>query len=287
MNEKVKCIRNVSIVGIVFNIFLLIIKIIVGIISNSQAMIADGLNSAGDIFASLMSYIGNKISSRPNDENHPYGHGKAEYIFSFVISAVMIAVSFSMLKSSIISILYSSKLNFSYTLIIVCFVTIITKLLLFIYAKFNYKKVNNILIKASMEDHRNDMLLTTGTLVGIMCSKYGYYFVDGMIGSLISLWILVIGIKLVKSSYEILMDTDLSLDLKENIIQKAKSVENVLHVDSVRAKPTGDKYIVILKISMDGNLTLNESHKIAGAVKEKLLNELDYICDIVIHTNPH
>ena len=199
MNEKAKCIRNVSVVGIIFNIFLLIIKIIVGVISNSQAMIADGLNSAGDIFASLMSYIGNKISSRPNDENHPYGHGKAEYIFSFVISAVMIAVSFSMMKSSIISIIYSSKLNFSYTLIIVCLITIITKLLLYIYARANYKKFNNILIKASMEDHRNDMLLTTGTLIGIMCSKFGYYFVDGIIGSLISLWILFIGIKLVKS----------------------------------------------------------------------------------------
>ncbi len=287
MNEKAKCIRNVSVVGIIFNIFLLIIKIIVGVISNSQAMIADGLNSAGDIFASLMSYIGNKISSRPNDENHPYGHGKAEYIFSFVISAVMIAVSFSMMKSSIISIIYSSKLNFSYTLIIVCLITIITKLLLYIYARANYKKFNNILIKASMEDHRNDMLLTTGTLIGIMCSKFGYYFVDGIIGSLISLWILFIGIKLVKSSYEILMDTDLSVDLKENIIQKVESVENILHVDSVRAKPTGDKYIVILKISMDGNLTLNESHKIAAVAKEKLLNELNYICDVVIHTNPH
>lgn len=287
MNDKTKCIRNVSIVGIVFNIFLLVIKIIVGIISNSQGMIADGLNSAGDIFASLMSYIGNKISSKPNDENHPYGHGKAEYIFSFVISAVMIAVSFSMLKSSIISIINNSKLNFSYTLIIVCIVTIITKLLLFIYARANYKKHKNILIKASMEDHRNDMLLTTGTLIGIICSKYGFYFVDGIIGSLISIWILIVGIKLVKSSYEILMDTDLSLDLKQDIIQKSESIEDVLHVDSVRAKPTGDKYIVILKISMDGNLTLNESHKIAGIVKEKLLNELDYICDVVIHTNPH
>jgi len=287
MNDKTKCIRNVSIVGIVFNIFLLIIKVIIGIISNSQGMIADGLNSAGDIFASLMSYIGNKISSKPNDENHPYGHGKAEYIFSFVISAVMIAVSFSMLKSSIASIVNISKLNFSYALIIVCIVTITTKLLLFIYARTNYKKYKNILIKASMEDHRNDILLTTGTLIGIMCSRYGYYFVDGIMGSLISVWIMIVGIKLVKSSYEILMDTDLSSDLKEDIIQKAEGIENVLHVDSVRAKPTGDKYIVILKISMDGTLTLNESHKIAAIVKEKLLNEIDYICDVIIHTNPH
>lgn len=287
MNEKNKSIRNVSIVGIVFNIFLLIIKIIIGFISKSQAMIADGLNSAGDIFASLMSYIGNKISSIPQDENHPYGHGKAEYIFSFVISAVMIFVSLSMLKSSIFSIINSEKLNFSYTLILVCIITIITKLLLYLYTKSKFRKYNNILIKASMEDHRNDMLLTLGTLIGILSSKFGFYFVDGIIGALISIWIAIVGIKLAKSSYEILMDTDLSEDLKKAIIEKSESIEEILHVDSVRAKPTGDRYVVILKISMDGNMSLNESHKIAGVLKEKLLNELDYICDVIIHTNPH
>ena len=287
MNDKNRCIRNVSIVGIIFNIFLLIIKIVIGIISKSQAMIADGLNSAGDIFASLMSYIGNRISSIPQDEDHPDGHGKAEYIFSFIISAVMIFVSMSMLKSSIFSIINSEKLNFSYNLIIVCVVTIITKFLLYIYTKLNFRKYNSILIKASMEDHRNDMLLTLGTLIGIICSKYGLYFVDGIMGSLISLWIAIVGIKLAKSSYEILMDTDISENLKTQIIQKTESIEEVLHVDSVRAKPTGDKYVIILKISMDGNLSLSKSHSISGAVKEKLLNELDYICDVIIHTNPH
>lgn len=287
MNDKNRCIRNVSIVGIIFNIFLLIIKIVIGIISKSQAMIADGLNSAGDIFASLMSYIGNRISSIPQDEDHPDGHGKAEYIFSFIISAVMIFVSMSMLKSSIFSIINSEKLNFSYNLIIVCVVTIITKFLLYIYTKLNFRKYNSILIKASMEDHRNDMLLTLGTLIGIICSKYGLYFVDGIMGSLISIWITIVGIKLAKSSYEILMDTDISENLKTQIIQKTESIEEVLHVDSVRAKPTGDKYVIILKISMDGNLSLSKSHSISGAVKEKLLNELDYICDVIIHTNPH
>ncbi len=287
MNDKNRCIRNVSIVGIIFNIFLLIIKIVIGIISKSQAMIADGLNSAGDIFASLMSYIGNRISSIPQDEDHPDGHGKAEYIFSFIISAVMIFVSMSMLKSSIFSIINSEKLNFSYNLIIVCVVTIITKFLLYIYTKLNFRKYNSILIKASMEDHRNDMLLTLGTLIGIICSKYGLYFVDGIMGSLISIWIAIVGIKLAKSSYEILMDTDISENLKTQIIQKTESIEEVLHVDSVRAKPTGDKYVIILKISMDGNLSLSKSHSISGAVKEKLLNELDYICDVIIHTNPH
>lgn len=287
MNEKSNSVRKVSTAGIIFNIFLLVIKIIIGIISKSQAMIADGINSAGDIFASLMSYVGNKISAIPNDNNHPYGHGKAEYIFSFIISATMISVSLIMIKNSIVSIINQNKLEFSYTLILVCFITIIVKLLLFIYARNSYVKNKSILIKANMEDHRNDIAITIGTLIGIYCSSKGYYFVDGIVGTLISIWIAGVGIKLAKSSYEILMDTDLSEQLKESIIKVAESFDEIMHVDSVRAKPTGEKYIVILKLSMDGNLTLSESHKIAGKIKEKLLDELDYLCDVIIHTNPH
>lgn len=287
MNEKNKSIKKVSIAGIIFNIFLLIIKIIMGIISKSQGLIADGINSAGDIFASLMSYIGNKISSIPNDDNHPYGHGKAEYIFSFVISTTMIAVSLIMIKNSIFSIINQNKLEFSYALIAVCIITILVKLFLYIYANSMYKKNKSILIKASMEDHRNDMLITLGTMLGIYCSSIGYYFVDGIVGTLISIWIATVGIKLSKSSYEILMDTDMSDEFKNEIIKITEEFTDIIHVDSLRAKPTGDRYIVILKISMDGNLTLNESHKIAGKVKEKILNELEYVCDVVIHTNPH
>lgn len=287
MNEKNKSIRNVSAAGIIFNIFLLLIKIVIGIISKSQAMIADGINSAGDIFASLMSYIGNKISAIPNDDNHPYGHGKAEYIFSFVISTTMIAVSLMMLKNSIFSIVNKNVLNFSYTLVFVCFITILVKLFLYIYSRSVYNKNKSILVKASLEDHRNDMIITGGTLIGIFCSYKGLYFVDGVVGSLISIWIASVGIKLAKNSYEILMDTDLSDKQKEDIIKISEDFEEVIHVDSVRAKPTGDKYIVILKISMDGNLTLSKSHKISGMIKERLLKELNYLCDVIIHVNPH
>lgn len=287
MNEKNKSVRNVSALGIIFNIILLVIKIIIGVISKSQAMIADGINSAGDIFASLMSYIGNKISSIPKDENHPYGHGKAEYIFSFVISTIMISVSLIMFKNSVFSIINKNMLEFSYNLVFVCLITICIKMFLYIYATNAYKKNKSILIKANMEDHRNDMIITLGTLIGIICSYNGLYFVDGIVGALISIWIACVGIKLAKSSYEILMDTDLPNEQKQSIIKISESFEEVIHVDSVRAKPTGDKYMIILKISMDGNLTLNKSHKISGIIKERLLNELDYLCDVVIHVNPH
>ena len=99
--EKFKLTEKASILGIVGNIFLLIIKAIVGIVTKSQAMIADSVNSAGDIFSSLMTFIGNKIASKPKDDDHNLGHGKAEYIFSMLVSISMMFVAIKLLESSI------------------------------------------------------------------------------------------------------------------------------------------------------------------------------------------
>ncbi len=287
MQNKSKDIKRVSLLGILFNFILLIIKLLVGFVSKSQAMIADGLNSAGDIFASLMSYVGNVISSKPIDKEHPYGHGKAEYVFSWIISISMIIAALAMINSSIESIINKNEINFSYYLIIVCIVTIIIKLFLFIYAKYKYNSSKSILIKASMEDHRNDMFVTAGTLIGIVSSFLGAYYVDGIVGCIISLWIGYVGVKLFKSSYDVLMDTNIDETKKEEICNEIAKNEEILHVDSLNSKPVGDRYIIILKISMNGDVSLNEAHRIAGMLKEDLMNKFEYIYDIITHINPH
>ena len=132
MNRE-KNIKNAGILGIVGNLFLLIIKGTVGFITHSQAMIADAANSAGDIFASLMTFIGNKIASAPQDDDHNFGHGKAEYIFSLFIGLSMIGISLKLLYNSLMSLIYGYKFEFSWFLVIVCVVTIIVKLCLFLH----------------------------------------------------------------------------------------------------------------------------------------------------------
>ena len=138
--ERHNVTKKVGILGIVANLFLFAIKIVIGFIGKSQSMIADAVNSAGDIFASLMTWIGNKIASVPNDEDHNYGHGKAEYIFSMIISLSMILVSVKMLYDSIIAVIIGNKLIFSWALVIVCSITILVKALLFLYTLYLYKK---------------------------------------------------------------------------------------------------------------------------------------------------
>ena len=129
--KKYKDIKKASVLGIIGNIFLLIIKSIIGYITNSRAMIADAFNSATDIFSSLMTFIGNKIASKPRDEDHDLGHGKAEYIYSLLISLAMLVCSMVLLRDSIKTIVYKEIYNPSIWLIIVCITTIIVKLSLY------------------------------------------------------------------------------------------------------------------------------------------------------------
>ena len=182
MENKFENIKKAGIAGIFGNIFLLIIKLSIGIISKSQAMIADSINSASDIFASLMTFIGNKISSEPKDNDHNFGHGKAEYIFSLFISIAMITVSLKLLLDSIISLINKSTFNFSWLLVIVCIITIIVKFCLFIYTKSLFKKYDNILLKSNYTDHRNDCVITLFTLLSIIFGKFGIYWLDGVVG---------------------------------------------------------------------------------------------------------
>lgn len=176
--DRYKETKKAGILGIFGNIFLLIIKSIVGFISGSQAMIADAANSAGDIFASLMTFIGNKIASEPKDDTHNFGHGKAEYIFSLFISISMIFVALKLLYDSIISLINNNKFGPSMFLIVVCIITILVKLCLFLYTNSLFQKYPNILLDANKKDHRNDCIVTTFTLISIIFSFYNIYWFD-------------------------------------------------------------------------------------------------------------
>ena len=185
--DRYKNTKRASVLGIIGNIFLLIIKTIVGFISNSQSMIADSFNSFGDVFSSFMTYIGNRISSKEPDDDHNLGHGKAEYIFSFLISIVMFLTAVIIIKNAIVTYINKTPINFNYYLVIVCIITIITKFSLFLYTNILYKKDKNILVKANSKDHRNDCFITILTLISSICGLYGYFIVDIIIGIIISL----------------------------------------------------------------------------------------------------
>lgn len=275
-----------SIIGIVGNIFLLIIKAIIGIFSNSQAMLSDALNSAGDIISSFMSYIGSKISSKEADDDHNLGHGKAEYVFSLLISIVMIVFSFEVLINSVKSLFITYDYKFSWYLIIVCIITIAIKFTLFVYTRKIAKKYKNLLIDANSKDHRNDCILTTLNLIASLFGMYGITYVDGIVGSIVSIWILIVGIKLFKEAYDVLMDKGLSLEDQQKILDIVSKYPEIKKINHFNSTPIGYQYQVSLTIFVDGNLSTFKSHDIANKL-EKEISSLDEIYLTVIHVNPY
>ena len=277
--------KKAGIFGIFGNIFLLVIKATVGFISGSQAMIADSVNSAGDIFASLMTFIGNKIASKPGDSDHNFGHGKSEYIFSLLISISMIAVSIKLLIDSITSLIFKNELTFSIYLVIVCIATIITKAFLYIYTSKAFKKFNNILLKANAKDHFNDCIVTSFTLISILFASQGIYWVDSLVGIGIAIWICYCGIKIFIESYNVLMDISVDETTQDTILNLVRNYKEIKSVENLYSTPSGYKYIIILTITVDGNLSTFASHKLADSL-EKDIKKLDNVSNAIIHVNP-
>ena len=274
-----------GILGIVGNIFLLIIKGIIGLLTNSQAMIADAANSAGDIFASFMTFIGNKIASEPEDDTHNMGHGKAEYIFSMFISLSMMVIALKLLYDSIMSLINKDTFEFSWFLVIVCIITILVKLSLFLFTNKLSKEFDNLLLDANKKDHRNDCVITTFTLISILLSLANIYWFDSVVGIGISIWIFYSGLQIFIESFNVLMDKSINEEDKNKIIETIKKYPEILKYNHLNTSPVGYKYLVSITIFVDGTLSTFESHSIADNL-EKELNSLPFVYLSIIHVNP-
>lgn len=283
--DRYKSARLASILGIIGNIFLLVIKSIIGLITHSQSMISDALNSAGDIVSSVMTFIGNKVSSKEADDDHNLGHGKAEYIFSMLISVLMIFMSISVFISSIKSLFFDYNYNYSEFLLLVCIITITLKFILYIITSRIAKKYNNLLVSANAKDHINDCLLTSLNLIAQIFGKFGITYVDGLVGSMVAIWIFIVAVKLFKESYDVLMDKGMNDDLKQEVIKIINKHPEIKKINHFNSTPIGYQYQISLTIFVDGSLSTFESHEIANTL-EKEISALDEIYLTVIHVNP-
>lgn len=258
-----KTISGVVFLGIIGNIFLLILKMVVGFLFKSQAMIADGVNSIMDVFASFMTLIGGKVSEKPRDENHHFGHKKAEFLFSLFVSVSMMVGAFMIFLSSFQGLLSNHVVHFSSLLIFVCIVTILVKTTLFFYSRKLFVQTGSLLVESSMLDHRNDILITSFTLLSVFFSFFEWYILDSFVGMGIAVWIFWSGMKIFFESYHILMDQALSIEVENDIKKYIKKRKNILGITKFETTSAGYQYILILSILVNGNLTTFESHKIA------------------------
>lgn len=285
VDNKSNVTAKVGWVGILGNLFLFIIKIIVAVMSKSQAMLADSINSGTDILSSLMTLIGGKLAAEAPDKGHNYGHAKAEYVFSLIISLIMGYLAVKIAWDGAVSLIDKNVFEISWYLILVCVITMITKFFLYIYTHKIGEKNEDILILANAQDHKNDILVTASVLIGVIAAIFKIYWLDGVIAICIATRIFYVAIDFFVQSYTVLIDRSMDdVEIKE-IESIIKTYKNIDHVDKITSKSTGKSFIVIVKVSVDGNMTVNESHKIAGKLKSDIM-KLKNVYDVVVHINP-
>lgn len=280
--------RRCALLAFAGNLLLAIMKLFVGTISNSSALLSDGLNSIGDIFSSVVTFIGNMISEKPSDEDHPTGHGKAEYIFSALIGLSLLVVAFKAAQRAATIFLSPEPIQNLTFVWLVCITTILVKALLFLYSDKRGKKTRNPMILALAEDHRSDIFVTLGTLLGTTGSYLGLRWLDPVAGIIIAGIIARSGIQVLIRSYHVLMDTTASHSspLVTSTQALIDSMPDIKSVDSIVARPVGTRFFLEIKIGVDGNMTVAQSHAIGSIIKEQLL-ENEGVADVLIHMNPY
>jgi len=286
LEERFRKSKIVSWTGIWVNFFLAIFKIFAGIWGRSQAMLSDGFHSLSDIFAGILTLTSVKISQKPVDQDHPYGHGKAESIAALCISFILLGMSIVLSYRALNAIFLKIRIVPGLLPLWAALISILVKELLFRYTYYIGKKFDNLAILASASDHRADALTSVAALIGIAGARLGYTFLDPLAGFVVALFIFKIGIDILRPSLRELMDTSLPEDFIDEIKKLTLSIGGVKRIDDVKTRRLGWRNSIDLSVQIDADLSIEEGHGISNKIEKLLLQKLKNIGNIMIHINP-
>lgn len=275
--------------GILLNALLAIIKIVSGIVGNSYALVADGIESTTDIFSSFIVWGGLKISAKPADENHPYGHGKAESLAAFVVSVALLGAALIIVIQSIKEIITPHHLPATFTLFVLVGV-VITKesLYRFVYKEGN--KVSSTAMKADAWHHRSDAITSAAAFVGILIAVIGgtgYEMADDWAALVASGFIAFNGFRMMKFALREIMDTSPGSEYELKIRSVAKEIDGVIGIEKCYIRKSGIYYIIDIHVVVDAKLTVAEGHLIGHNLKDKLMNTSANILNVMVHIEPN
>ena len=281
---------KVSVVTIIINTLLSIIKLIAGIVSNSDAMISDGIHTISDVFTTIIAIIGILISSKKADDGHRYGHERLECIASLILSFSLFLTGVGIGYSGILSIInkeYVDTISPGVFALIVAIISIVVKELMYQYTIKAAKVINSDVLKADAWHHRTDSISSVGALLGIILSRIGYKYFDPLASVFISIFICKVAVEIFMDATDKLVDKSCDIDKVNEIIKTVLSEKDVLGIDDIKTRMFGNKVYVDIEISLDGDKTLFETHAIAEKVHDKVENHFPDVKHSMVHVNPY
>jgi cation diffusion facilitator family transporter len=275
---------TISIIG---NIIIFFIKLLLGIFINSIALIADGVHSLSDVSTSGVVIFGFRIAKKKPDKEHPYGHGRVEYIATLLIAILLILVGVGFIQQSIDRIINLETIQHGEYAIIISIIVIISAILKELMARYSNaiaKKIKSDVIKADAWHHRSDAFSSIGVAIGIIAARYGFPILDPIFGILVSVIIIFVGINLVRNASDFLIGQSPDHKLIEQIKEIAQETGNVMGIHDVSIHDYGTTKILTIHAEVDSNLPLKEAHKIADNLEKNIHIKTSY--STIIHLDP-
>ena len=274
-----------SIVGIIVNVLLSLSKISIGALFNSISVMADGVNNMSDAGSSVISLIGFKISGKPADKDHPFGHARIEYLTGLVLGFVILLVGIELLKSSINKVLNPEETVYSVVTIVVLGISIAAKLWLSMFYGHLAYKISSQTLKASSTDSRNDVVATSVVLVSVIVSKFTGFEIDGYMGIVVALFILYSGINILKDILNPLLGEMPDEELISMLENKILSYKGILNIHDLVVHNYGpNRYFATVHAEVDAKEDILKSHDLIDNIERDVAKECDI--NLVIHLDP-
>lgn len=274
-------------IGFWANAFLMVMKLLAGYFGGSEAVFADGMESACDFIALLSTMIALKIGRKPFDEKHPYGHGRAESLSAIIVALVIFGTGGWILFNAVTIVMKGEYSSPQAIAVVAALLTIIIKEWLYRFSMKTGSSLQSPALLAVAKDHRKDAITSIATLAGVTAAFFGYSIMDPLAAGLTAFFIFHIGWETFRSAAHDLMDGLPEEEVLAGIVALAEKVDGVEHVHEIKGRRSGQYLIIDLKLEMDPDMTVKESHAIATAVKKVIFNHNANIGDVMIHINPH
>ncbi|WP_462411570.1 cation diffusion facilitator family transporter [Neobacillus sp. Marseille-QA0830] len=293
MGTRESLAKKVAWISVISNLLLTFGKLIVGFYGNSNAVFADGIHSAADVFASVIVLLVIKIANKPADQEHPYGHGKAEIIVSGMVGIILLIIP--------LYLVYEGMVGFFHPIatpnILAMWVAIVSyglKELLFRYSLRAAKVHNSKAIEAIAYDHKADIVASIAAAAGVILSIIGdklnvhvFLFSDKIASIIVAILIFKIAVEMLKESFDILLERNIDSQIMMDYRSIISTFPDVKRIDRIRAREHGHYVLVDLRISIDHRKTIKEGHDLTRKIKRELMKNHDNIEEVLIHLNPY
>jgi cation diffusion facilitator family transporter len=274
--------------AIAVNLVLALVKISVGVVGNSYALIADGIESTADIFSSLVVWSGLQVSAKPPDQNHPYGHGKAESLAGLAVALFLMGAAIFIAAQAIQEISAPHTPPAWYTLLVLAVIIVIKEGLFRRMFRVG-SELDSSSLRSDAWHHRSDAITSGAAFIGISIALIGgeqYAAADDWAALLACVIIFANGVRLLRPAMDEVMDASAPENVRERVVALAAAVEGVQAIEKCRIRKSGLGYLMDIHVEVDGEVSVTEGHSIGHRVKDRLVDSSLQISDVVIHIEP-